>query len=284
MKDRATRSRQAALMDALSLGVTLRAPSAVHRVEAQNAYRFVVHDEQPRRGREHAFTRFPDHLGDGHLDFPAGWRAPDVHRFLDEVYYSGHLSLSWLVDHSAEETYQALPERDDFGTKMDTRLKQQWTQFASGRKLDKDKVLLEERTYLFNTHVRPVMSRMLLAEFGERGSEVLAASVERHGEGGPERLASVLRQAAPSLELLAQVFAHRALDPNRKAKPQDFWDVEHATVAPVYTDAFVTADRGLLAVLAVKAEVPACSANKTLRSVSELRDAVECLLAGATEA
>jgi hypothetical protein len=81
-----------------------------------------------------------------------------------------------------------------------------------------------------------------------------------HGDGDRRRLADVFRAAAPSLELAAQLFAQRSLDTKRKPQRQDFWDFEHASLAPVYADAFVTRDRGLAALLKSARKPPAARA------------------------
>jgi hypothetical protein len=68
---------------------------------------------------------------------------------------------------------------------------------------------------------------------------------EWNGDGGPRRLKDVFRATAPALEVLAQLYAARSFNITRKFVRQDFFDIEHAGLAPVYADAFVTADRGL---------------------------------------
>ena len=44
----------------------------------------------------------------------------------------------------------------------------------------------------------------------------------------------------PAFELCANMMADLSANPSRKTQRQDFWDFEHAAVAPIYTDAFVT--------------------------------------------
>jgi 2-keto-4-pentenoate hydratase len=78
-----------------------------------------------------------------------------------------------------------------------------------------------------------------------------AAAIAVAGEGRwtDKDASKLLRAIAPSLELAAQLFARRSLQVKRTLTSQDFWDTEHATLAPVYADAFVSDDRSLMAVL-----------------------------------
>lgn len=273
--DAGSRRRQAELQDRLCRGVTLRAPQALRAAESAAAYSWLFHGLPLPVRRSHGFTNVVDIVGDGSLEFPAGWRPADVDRLVNDHWL--RVSLTDLVS--------MLPEidrlRDDYEEATDARHVEQWRAFGAGRKLNRERVLREERTYLFRKHVLPAFRNLLLGEEPDIAPEEINARVEACARGlGKERhrLANLLA-TVPTLELSAQLFTLRALEPGRKAKAQDFWDLEHAITAPAYVDAFVTADRGLARLVnAAVSNTAACSHVKVLSSLSELRSFIAQLI------
>lgn len=247
------RERQADLMDALSLGVTFRAPHVVYALEGEAAYRyFYRNDTTPAVSRSQVFTLIPDHIGDGRLEFPAGWKPDAVAKFLGFMQReAGWRSVRWYVDHLDHEEIVENHQLGRYESAMAEVVAKQ-RELARGESKTKvrARLLTQERVALFKQHVLPAIRRAMIREVGvERIAEESDRVLREHGEGGPERLAQVFRAATPSLELLAQLFAARALDTKGKPKATDFWDTEHASVAPAYADAFVTADGGLRTLL-----------------------------------
>lgn len=269
------RTKQADLMDALSLGVTFRNPTHVYALEGEAAYRFVFHGEPAQLRREEAFTSLPDHIGDGHLDFPDGWRAADVEKFVSLYKTSGACSVRWLVDHGEPVKVRAGHSSvETYAERMDAQRTAQRAHLAKGKadgRVDREGLVHDERVALFKAHVLPAMRNAGLSELGlQRTIELVRSFREREGDGSRRRLREVFRAAAPALEVLAHVFGRRALDPQRKTKRQDFWDTEHAGLAPVYADAFVTADGGLNEVLRLGERRPPAARATLLQSVAAL--------------
>lgn len=268
------RERQADVMDALSLGVTFRAPHVVYALEGEAAYGyFYRNDTTAAVSRSQVFTLIPDHIGDGRLEFPAGWRPDDVAKFLGFMQREASWrTLRWHVDHLDHEEIAKHHQLGRYESAMAEVVAKQ-RELARGESKTKvrARLLTQERVALFNQHVLPALRRALIRDVGiERIAEESDRVLREHGDGGPERLAQVFRAATPSLELLAQLFAARALDTNGKPKATDFWDTEHASVSPVYSDAFVTADGGLRTLLRTQRERSVDMRAEILGSVHDL--------------
>lgn len=265
------RTRQADLMDALSRKVTFRNSSLVYAIEGEAAYRFLFHGESVPLRRHEAFTSLPDHIGDGQMNFPAGWKPADIERFLSFYRTGDHCSVRWLVDHDkSAETRGRHASIETYAEQMDAQREAQRGQLFQGGKVERDTVAHDERIALFKSHVLPAMRRAGFAEKGLDSIEFVRAFREKHGDGNRRRLRDVFRAAAPALEMLAQIYTRRALDVRRKTKKQDFWDNEHAGLAPVYADAFVTADGNLNEVLRLGDRRPPGAKATLLSSLSEL--------------
>ncbi|MCE7890789.1 MAG: hypothetical protein DYH12_14025 [Sorangiineae bacterium PRO1] len=267
------RERQADLMDALSLGVTFRAPHVVHALEGEAAYRYFYRNDSTPVSRSEVFTLVPDHVGDGRLEFPAGWKATDVARFLDYMQSeTGWRTVRWLVDHLDHEEIARNHQLGHYESSMaEVVTKQRELARGESKKKVRARLLTEARVELFNQHVLPAIRRALIRDVGlDRMVEESERVQEEHGEGGPGRLAVVFQAATPSLELRAQLFAARALDTNGRPKATDFWDTEHASVAPIHADAFVTADGGLRTMLRAQKKLSGRMRAEILGSVHDL--------------
>jgi len=131
-------------------------------------------------------------------------------------------------------------------------------------KLDRQRILQAERLSLLKSHVFPVMRNMFVADFGPS-----ASMLQRAGEGSAERMANLFVTAMPALELFAHMMSDLTMNPSRRTRRQDFWDLEHAAIAPIYADAFVTSDTWLQDRIA-GAEKLGLGGAQVLASVSEL--------------
>jgi hypothetical protein len=108
--------------------------------------------------------------------------------------------------------------------------------------LNRDKVFLQEALSCFAS-IKP----MLLAALHEQRPEGvnMIATLAQSDPGGPDRLRRLL-DAMPSAANEVDLFVGRVMNPNRKYRVRnDFWDVEHAAIPAVYSNVWVTLDRGL---------------------------------------
>jgi hypothetical protein len=266
------RVRHAELMDALSLGVALRNSQYVYAMEGEAAYRYVFHSERPQSRRNEVFTAVQDYLADSYTSFPEGWRRADVERFLAHLRDPGTATVKWLVEHCNVDEIRAGHARTaTYAERMEA---QRQEYLAKGpQRYDLEAVVRNARRSLFAECVMPAIRRCSRAEVTPAEFDRLVhAYRSQHGDGNDERLRKVFREAAPVLEVFAHVVAAQSADPRRRSRPQDFWDIEHAGYAPVYTDAFVTADGGLRARLPVGQRRPPAAQAAVLDSVSALRD------------
>jgi hypothetical protein len=85
IRDLATRLRHADLLDSLSDGITLRSAAVLLRLEAAHAWRWLFNDEDGYVVRSEVFTRLPDHLGDGKMNFPTGWTPEMIHKLMEHL-------------------------------------------------------------------------------------------------------------------------------------------------------------------------------------------------------
>lgn len=268
------RRAQADLMDSLSCGVTLRNPVVVFGLEAAALHRHLFHGAPPTLRRSEAFTSLPDYVGDGTLTIPAGTLRSEVERLVR--YWNEEnpaRSLRWLVDNASDAELSAkhTASMAEYRSRMDA-LQEARRRDPRERKIDRNTATLRERVALFGAHVLPTLRNELLRdaqgdlqEFQRR----LAAFTAEQGEGSAKRISRYFRSLLPSLEVSAQLHGARAVDLQRRTQHQDFWDIEHASLAVVYTDAFVSADGGLMSLLRLRSQ-PAAAKAVLLTSVDEL--------------
>ena len=270
--DERARTSHADLVDAIAQGITLRPPAEVYALEARAIYDYLFHGNAAPSHRKVAYSRLPDHLGTGHFTFrentPLGVIAPT----LDASRVDPRLrSVRWLTDHADLEQIRRNHDASGYVEKMNAVHAEEWKRFGASGKLDVEGYLTWKRAHLFLDHVVPVIERAIVEDHSVDGKKQRLADFQaEQGDGGPKRLRDAFRSAAPSLELAAQMFAARASHRDRRAKEQDFWDLEHAALAPVYADVFVTFDHGLAALLpSPKRPSPGAKAP-LLRSLAEL--------------
>ena len=265
------RARQAALMDALSLGVTFRAVPVVFGVEAGAMREWMCGRPSPTPDRAKVFTSVRDQIGNGSVTFPHGWSFADAIRFVEHLRTDpNYRSLAWYVTHLdlASLRVEHLKFREKYTSSMTTALREAETVRREG-KLDRERIGTRERAALFHSYVLPNTTPVLLAQLGpEELLRVVRENAARVGEGSPARLKELFA-AMPALELCAQIMTARSMNPGRRVQPQDFWDVEHALVAAAYSDVFVT-ERGTADILENRCSIPAARGCAVLRGVSEL--------------
>ncbi len=264
------RRRQALLMDALSQAVTFRTPEEIYALEAQCGYQFIMHGRRCSAQRNEMFSRAPDHYGTGKIAFSSEWTAEKADRFMELLMNAPELgSLLWMVEHLDLEDFRKRHAAYDaiYVKKMTAQRLSASAAFRRGGKIDRSRVLFEERAALFKRYVMKNLTQLALAEFGPESASV---EIERRGNGSPQRTEKVFQASMPALELTAQVMADLTMNPSRKTRPQDNWDFEHAAVAPIYADVFVTSDRWLLDRLDHMEALVGHRRARLLRSTAEL--------------
>ena len=271
------RSAQATLMDALSLGVTFRAVELIYKLEAEVTYVRAFQERDAEVDGTLLFTSIPDHIGDSILSIPAGSKPSQVAACLERLrtgpeYRSVHrlagmLNLKDLQSHHRNSA--------DTFVSLTTESIKRMSGFRKGGKLDRERILLAERLMLFNEHVRPALVATLFDEVGpEKVAETMDQWNNRYGEGSAERLTQWF-QGMPALELSAEVMAARSLNPARQVQRQDFWDNEHALLAPVYANAFATLDGGLTDILRERCKTPKRHGCQILMGLTDLMQFVK---------
>jgi hypothetical protein len=303
------RIRQADLMDRLCLGVALRNAELLFGLEGEAVLRNLLHLDGEPLAREEVFTGVLDYAvvgfsesgdfvdaggeecsaslrnsapeprvgfepsqpryhTDGYLGVPEGYTPAHVDGLLAHLRSKETVTVRSLVER---------PDLDDFrrrhstgaaayAEQTDTR-RAAWIAERGSRKVDLEENVQAERVALFRRHVAPAIRRVPAKVICE---DLLAAPADIAG-----RLRELYREAAPALETFAHVLAGQSV-PKRKSTKQDFWDIEHAGVAPVYADAFVTADGGLRSRLPVGVRRPPSARAAVLGSVAELRHWLDC--------
>jgi hypothetical protein len=271
MTDQASRIRQADLMDALCLGVTFRASGIVHHLEGEDVYRFLLDGAIPAGRRQQVFTGLPDHFGDGHVSIPEGWDADDVAAYFAH-YRSTAGSLRWMVEHvGSDHAAKNHARANDYGTLLDER-RAAHRNHLGVPVVDRDVLAHEERVAMVNSFVLPAI-RQLGPPDGDPmkvALKLIELQAKLHSEDNRRTFRRAFRAAAPGLEMLAQIFARQSREVNRTSARQDFWDVEHASLATVYGDVFVSADGYLNEVLRLGDRRPTAARAQTLSSIDEL--------------
>lgn len=238
------RESQSELMDRLSRGVCFKALQLVQRDESDAFYaeRFLGVSAPPVATT--MFTSMPDYLGEGRMVFPAGWTLGMYRTFMDFLKNGDqYRSLNWLATHiDADALQQRHREQlDRFVREMTASTERALAHFG---RVNFATFLREERSSLFQRSVLPRLVARLRGETLAEGERAW----RRNQALGTESFDQIFARL-PSLEMTARLFAARSMNPTRRVKPQDFWDNEHAFLAPVYADVFVSLDGGLRHIL-----------------------------------
>ncbi len=242
---RATRLRHADLLDALWNGVTLRSPQVLLRLEAEQAYRWLLNDEEIHVSREDVLTSLPDHLGEASVSFPADWTPEEISHFMtclaDESRMRSIRYLAeqrnWGVDHT--------PMRERYVREMEKNRQQRLGNAAQPKQAAFSRALLGERVALVKQYLIPAARNALLSEVGpQRAAAVLEKLRARKGEGGERRVRDLFARM-PMMDQYARLLALDAMEVARRPRAEDFYDFDHGTGPPIYGDAFVTRDKRL---------------------------------------
>lgn len=246
ISDRGLRLAHADLLDELSSGVTFRSLPVLFGLESRIAYRWLYKsDSTCAARRQEVFTCIPDHLGNGQLDFPAGWPARKVQEFMD-----------YFASNPATRSVRFIAEQRDWAddhVAMRERYVREMEQVRTNRaaepKLQKqaafERALFRERFSLMQSFIIPECTSALLAEVGPAGLRTAFDKIKAEKGDGSKRRVKELFRMLPILDQHARIHALGAVDAGRKPTPQDFYDIEHGTAPPVHADIFVTMDRRL---------------------------------------
>jgi hypothetical protein len=190
------------------------------------------------------FSVVPDHIGDEHLNFPAGWtieKVKNLARFLDEDRRAtGVRALAetdaWAIKHATSNAQYVQAMRSRRVQRRDQR-------GMCSKQARKQRALLDERLALVSSYLVPARRRVLerLSRDSARDSwDVLATK----SECGLNGLADLFPKM-PLLDQHARLYAQDAMEVERVPEHQDFFDVDHGSIPPIFSDAFVTLDHRL---------------------------------------
>jgi hypothetical protein len=270
----ALRAKQADVMDGLCGSVTFRNAAVIQRLEAEDVFAHLFFGLARTDRRAEAFTLLPDYTTDGvgRLSFPEGLRPEQVERYVS-MWRSREenpaMRVRWMVDHLDHEQALRNHERaNGYGPEMDER-RAAHREHLGVERVSRSKAAHEERVYMFNTSVLPVIRREL-PKLLQRPRETIRRMTELHSNENARIFRRAFRAAAPLMETMTQIFARQAQDVTRTTERQDFWDVEHAALPYAYADAFVTADGGLGEVLRLGEYRPPSARTLVLSSLEDL--------------
>jgi glutathione S-transferase len=277
----AKRSHVATLMDDLSKGLCFRTSKELHEMEANLALPIILGASGIAIERQDILTWIVEFAARITVQFPPSWKQVDADKFTRLFAERPELrSVKWLVDHSPPNQM-----RLEYAELMGRYVEQMTAAIARSNShyqhLAKDirrkQFLLEERISAAKRVIIPLMSRNLLNFVGREdpfGS--IAAIVNQVGEGGERRINQVMK-AMPSLDLQCHIMAERACNHSRKAREQDFFDVEHAIVGGAYADFFATSDGNLFDLLTNRCSVSADQNCRVVRGVKGLEEVLNTI-------
>lgn len=242
--------RQAHLMDGLSHRVCFRHSNHVWAEEALATQVAFASGTPVGSCVARIFTCSVEYLNDAVFRFPDGWDDDSADEFI-ETFRSviERVSLHWLWrTHPRDEAWMERREKtlESYVTKMHARINESSAMFRNGSgKLDRKRLLLEERIWAFNNHIRPTVVQDAINRLGPQGALQYFKSVTAsRGEGSAERFEQLI-ESMPAVDVFTEVMANRVLNPTRKVKSTDYLDNEHCSVAPAYSDVFYTRDSNL---------------------------------------
>ncbi len=79
-------------------------------------------------------------------------------------------------------------------------------------------------------------------------SDAFDKLMESKGEGGKRRLRDLFDRM-PIMGQHCRLLAADQMETARHPQPQDFYDFDHGTIPPIYSDAFVTFDNRLIGLI-----------------------------------
>lgn len=247
--DLSTRLAHADLLDSLSSGVTFRSSQVLMGLEARLAYQWLFKDQQESMVPEdEVFTSLPNYLGDASMDFPSGWSREDATRMVRDVAADSKVRSVRFV----AEQRDWRKDHEDLRERYVREMERVRAELARAPRQQKQAVLArlleDERVSLMKLHVIPECSKQLISEVGLQGAGAAFKQIAaRKGLGGSKRVKEIFKRM-PMMDQHARIFAHNAKETGRRPREQDFFDFDHGTAPPIYSDAFATLD-GRLATL-----------------------------------
>jgi hypothetical protein len=258
------------LMDALSEGISFRQQDAIRLNEARNALRILLGLGPEPCDRTRVFSYVLEAFGDATVSFTAEWTDEMVANFIDYCWSSGAVTtLKWLLSRPdvGEWRHEHLESEQTDQSKFEDVLRRAINQHRTkDGKPHRGRALNEERQYYFRNMVVPLLSSIARADELKQA----APRIQQILAGHKELLDSVML-AMPTVDVASRLLAERIMNPSRPYKPEDFWDVEHAANAYVYSDAFCSLDGGLLHALHASGSTTRSSCE-LLGSLSDLRE------------
>jgi hypothetical protein len=266
------RRAHADLMDALARGMTFRLPDVVLGIEAEAVSRHLLGLDPIRPDRRNAFGCLPFYTGDENLPVLQQMPSAIAARYVRD--FRRRLENRW-ARYLVEEVDVGQIRRNhanNYASRMDACRDAQWQRLSDGRRIDRERVLGDERAALFEKHVRPALNSIVRSIGLAEGTRRLASYRERNGDWTPRRYREVFSEYAPSLEVACQLFVGRIVQRDRRSEEQDFWDLEHAFLPPVYADAFVTMDRNLAGLVRMGKQRPRAARVEVLATLGALSE------------
>jgi succinate dehydrogenase flavin-adding protein (antitoxin of CptAB toxin-antitoxin module) len=275
------RAHVATLMDDLSKGLCFRSSKELHEMEANLALPIILGASEIAIERQEILTWIVEFAARITVQFPPSWKQADADKFTRLLAERPELrSVKWLVDHSPPNQM-----RLEYAESMGRYVEQMTTAIARSKShyqhlakdIRREQLLLEERLHVVKQLISPKMSKNLLRITGpEKLLDTIAAVLKQVGEGSKKRLEEIMK-AMPSLDLQCHIMAERACNHSRKAREQDFFDVEHAIAGGAYADFFITSDGDLFDLLTNRCSVSADQNCRVVRGVKGLEDVLDTI-------
>lgn len=285
----APRDAQAALMDELSTGITFRSEQAIHEYEIRSGLEFLLHGSAVPHDRSELFTFVIEYMSGVVVDVPAGFTVDEALDLADHYRMHPDLrSVSWLLAHMDLCNLQSVhaASASTYVEKMGEHIKRVETHFRDQGKFNKHTLLLEERAGLLHATVFPAIARLVLKQYPLNRALSITPQLAQGLKGKDGNLDAntleALFSTMPSLEMFAELMAARMLNPGRKVKRQDFWDIEHGRVAAPYSDVFATYDGELLDLLGSRCQLPRGRGCHFIRRLEDLETWLQCAITEST--
>jgi len=243
--DLETRLRHADLLDSLSTGITFRAPPVLFGLEAQNAYLWFYKGEDRQLSREEVFSYTIEFVGNHIVEFPPGFPPEAVSQYVAHTANDERMRSVRFVATQRDWKAGHAPMNEAYVRGMRNLRQRRPSQPRLPKKQTFARALLTERISLLKNFVAPAFTKSLIEEVGvDKLSEASRGYLAAKGEGGKKRIGQIFARM-PMLDQHARLFALDAIEVARKPQAQDLFDIDHGTVPPIYSDAFVTLDNRL---------------------------------------
>lgn len=237
--DTGARLRHCELLDRLSHGVTFRASQCLFDLEADRACGWLFTGEHVPVTRAEVFTSVPDHLAASVLSIPSG----STREMMDDLiaHLNSDPKMRSVSVHAEDPNWRTRHERVVARYVLEmTELRADRRSLPRLAKRDaRRRALSNERIALLQSHFGRAMREVQQAR-----PSAMWDFIAENGEGGNERVEALFARM-PMLDQFARLMARDAMEISRKPQAQDFYDMEHGTIPPIYSDAFVTSDNRL---------------------------------------